>query len=87
MADEFSSFSDDVDNPARKVFAITPDNADTAINPLPKALRVDGAGTITFRAVDSAADVTWNVLAGDILPVRALYVRSTGTNVTVHGLA
>jgi hypothetical protein len=41
-----------------------------------------------LRAVDSAADVTIPMVAGEILPVRARFVRAVGTTVTaLHGLA
>jgi len=86
MADGFE-FQDSVQSPARRVFLITPHDT-TALDPLPKAIRADGAGAIVFRAVDSNADVTVNVVAGEVLDVRAKYIRATGTTVTViHGFA
>ncbi len=83
--DHFATHADDASSPARRMWAITP-HASLEVDPLPKAIRADGDGTITLRAVDSAADVTLNVVKGEILPVRPLYVRATGTTVTVHGL-
>lgn len=82
MTDKFSNTTY---SPARNVFVIT---KDTEIVPLPKALRVSGAGDLTFRTVDSSVDVTMTVFAGEILPFRIQYVRSVGTTVgTVYGLA
>lgn len=85
MADPFSNV-DYVDAPARKMFLITPDDTQE-INPIPKAIRADNAGTVTLRAVSSLADVQLTMAAGEVLPVRAKYIRVTGTTVTViHGM-
>jgi hypothetical protein len=87
MADKFASYSDAVSAPAREVFLITP-HATNEVSPLPKAIRADSAGTVTLRAIDSAADVTMTMAAGEVLDIRARYVRVTGTTVaTLHGLA
>lgn len=86
MADRFKGRPDHVADPARQVFAIAPhDINELAI--LPKALRANTAGTITFRAVGSTVDVLFNVVAGEVLDVRARYVRALGTTGTFHGLA
>jgi hypothetical protein len=88
MADKFSSFSDAVDAPSRNVFLIT--LSDTVeINPMPKAIRADTAGVIVFRTVDSTADVTMSVGAGETLPFRVQFIRATGTTsgIVIHGLA
>lgn len=87
MADPFAYNADSVIAPARRIFAITP-HATNPIDPLPKAIRANEAGTIALRSVDAAADVTLTVAAGEILPVRALHVRASGTTVVnIHGLA
>lgn len=87
MVDRFSNFSDSVIAPARDMFLITP-HATNEIDPLPKAIRADGAGVIVLRAVDSTNDVTINVVAGERIDVRAKYIRASGTTVSViHGLA
>lgn len=87
MADPFATSADSVGNPARQMFVITP-HATNEIDPLPKAIRANGAGNIVLRAVDSAADVTITVAAGEVVPVRAQYVRASGTTVSgLHGLA
>jgi hypothetical protein len=86
-SDSFSRFSDSPSAPARRMFAITPH--DTAeVDPLPKAIRADGDGTVTLRAAGSDADVTVTMTAGEILPVRARHIRAGGTTVAaIHGLA
>lgn len=83
MADKFHSYSDNVAAPARQAYVITP-HADNAIDPLPKAVRFWTAGTVTYRAVDSAVDVVGEpVAAGEVLEVRMQYIRSfSGTGIT-----
>jgi len=86
MADGYE-YQDSVQSPGRKMFLITP-HATNAIDPIPKAIRADDAGVIVLRAVDSSADVTVNVAAGEVLDVRAKYIRASGTTVSViHGYA
>jgi hypothetical protein len=70
-------------SPSRNAFAVVPSDS-ISLSPVPKALFVGGAGTVTLRTIDSDADVTLSVQAGQILPLRAAYVRSTGT--TASGL-
>lgn len=86
-SDSFSRFSDSPSAPARRMFAIVP-HATAEVGPLPKAIRADSDGTVTLRAVDSDADVTVTMAAGEVLPVRARHIRVSGTTVTaIHGLA
>lgn len=87
MVDRFSSASDTAVSPAREMFLITP-HATNEIDPLPKAIRADGAGVIVLQAVGSGSDVTINVVAGERIDVRAKYIRASGTTVSViHGFA
>lgn len=80
-SDRFLRGLDAVSSPARDAFAVTPD--DTAHLPrLPKALLAGSAGIITLRAVDAAADVAVNVVAGQLVPIRASHVRASGTTAT-----
>ena len=81
--DQFSHHSDSPMSPSRHAFAVAPNDA-IPLSPIPKALFVGGAGTVTLRTIDSAADVTLTVQAGQILPLRAAYVRASGT--TASGL-
>ena len=87
--DEYSRGQDRVDTPGRKMWSITAHDSN-ALDPLPKALRFDSAGDVVARAVESTADVTFTVQAGEIVPVRFQYVRATGTTVAagdIHGIA
>lgn len=85
MADPFQYLSDTVSSPARKIFLITP-HATNEIDPLPKAIRCNVAGTVAVRTIDSTADVSITMAAGEVLPIRAQYIRATGTTATLHGL-
>ena len=88
MADRFETHIDTLSQPARDAFAITP-HASNEVDPLPKAIFVGTGGNITLRASDSSADVIFkNVASGQILDVRAKYVRAAGTTATdIIGLA
>ena len=86
MPDKFESFRDSIDSPAREMFLITPHNT-TELPTIPKAIRADSAGTVALRATGSGSDVTVNMIAGEILSVRAQFIRSTGTSATLHGFA
>ncbi len=86
-ADSFDRFSDSPSSPARRAFAIAPHDSEE-LTPLPKALFVGIGGALSLRAADSAADVTLMVGAGQILPIRARFVRASGTTAAgIVGLA
>lgn len=69
---------------SRYPFAITPHDSNELARDV-KAIYVGVTGNITLRTRQGGADVLFsNVLAGSILPVRAAYVRATGT--TASGL-
>ncbi len=77
--DAFASNAAAAIDPARKAFAIVPDDTDELAT-LPRAIYVGTGGALVLRAADSAADVTFaNVASGQVIDVRALYVRATGT--------
>lgn len=83
---DLSSFRTGPGGPAVHVFAITPNDV-TALPVIPKAFRANTAGTVTFRAIDSGADVTMDVLAGETVAVITSHIRATGTTATLHGFA
>lgn len=77
--DAFALRSGAAVDPARQAFPVVPHDTDQ-LGTLPCAIYVGTGGTIVLRAADSAADVTLkNVASGQVLDVRALYVRATGT--------
>lgn len=86
MLDTFASVGDSPSSPARALFRIVP-HATDALAILPKAIRADTAGTVTLRAIDSTADVTLTLAAGEVVAVRAQFVRAAGTTASLHGLA
>lgn len=82
MADRFEAQTDTLSQPARDAFAITP-HASNEIDPLPKAIFIGTGGNVTLRAADSSADVVFkNVASGQILDVRARFIRAAGTTAT-----
>lgn len=77
--DPFAQFSDAVVAPAGAPFAVTPSDA-TPLPVVPKALYVGTAGNVVLRGVAGSSDVTFrNVAAGQVIDVRASFVRATGT--------
>ena len=70
---------------ARFTFSITPHVSDE-VNPgglLPRAVRVNGAGTLTGAAIgDEGVDQTYDVVAGEVLNVEFQYIRAIGTTAT-----
>lgn len=86
MADQFAGHASGLNSPVRHVWEITPHDLN-AIDPLPRAVRVNGAGTMVFRTVDSSADVALTVKDAECLVARIKYIRATGTTATgFHGL-
>jgi hypothetical protein len=73
----------DLADPAVRHHAITPnDSADLAVRP--RALYCTAAGDVVVR--DQAGnDITYPMLAGQVLPFRAVRVLATGTTATVVG--
>lgn len=66
---------------AQNAVAVTPHDTNAIASCV--ALYVGGAGNITLRTNDDDSDVLFTgVTAGSILPIRARYVRATGTTAT-----
>lgn len=88
MADRFETQIDSLTQPAREAFAITP-HATNEIDPLPKAIYIGTGGNITLRAAGSSTDVVLkSVASGQILDIRARYIRASGTTAAdIVGLA
>ena len=77
--DPFQSIADCTTASARAPFAVLPhDTNEIAI--VPKALYVGTGGQLTLRGIGGSTDVVFkNVANGQILDVRAQFVRATGT--------
>lgn len=88
MSDSFSFTQDSAANPARRLGAVTPNDA-TDLAEIPKALWVSVAGTLN---VVGAGDVTntgtalGSLVVGAVVPIRVRRVRATGTTATVVAL-
>ncbi|MBB6123255.1 spike base protein, RCAP_Rcc01079 family [Sphingobium subterraneum] len=86
--DYFDGQSDAAFQPARRAFAVVP-HPTNEVDPLPKALYIGTGGNVTLRSIDGSADVVFkNLASGQILDVRAQFVRVSGTTATdIIGLA
>ncbi len=80
MTDFFEGYDSGISGPATRHFAITPADADLAI--VPRALWVDADGTLVIRDA-LGADITYNVIAGVILPFRGIQIRAASTATVV----
>ena len=79
MADNFSQTLDSVSAPATRAAAVVPHDTNPLAD-IPKALYVGTGGNLTLRGVGGGADALFkNLPDGTVLPVRAHYVRATGT--------
>jgi hypothetical protein len=81
MSDPFAAHASGLDSPARRHFAITPADADLSV--VPRALYCTAAGNVVVRDA-GGVDVTYPMLAGDVLPFHAVQVRAA-TTATVVG--
>jgi len=86
--DNFAAHGDAPAAPSRAPFAITPHDTNE-LTIVPKAIYVGTGGTLVLRGVEGTADVTFkNIANGQVLDVRAQYVRITGTTAAdIIGLA
>lgn len=81
--DPFLNHSTGRSSPARRHLAIAPsDSADLPV--IPRVIYCQTAGNVAIRDV-AGVDVTYTVMAGQILPFSAQRVLSTGTTATVVG--
>lgn len=79
MADQFAFAADQISAPATRAVAVVPHDSNALVD-IPKALFVGTGGTIVLRGVGGGADTTWrNLASGAVVPVRAEFVRATGT--------
>lgn len=80
--DKFRVVRDTVDGASRDPQPITPHNSNE-LAVIPKALYVGTGGDITLQGANGSSNVVFkNVPSGAILPVRPLFIRSTGTTAT-----
>jgi hypothetical protein len=81
-------YANPVDGPARRLFAIVPDDGNL-LALVPRALYVGTGGALVVQACDDTAPVTLvNVPNGALLDIRAQKVMATGTTASnIVGLA
>lgn len=80
--DRYGIGQDTVSSPSLAPVALTPsDSVELAV--IPKGLWIGTGGDVTLRAVNGGVDVVFKAVpSGHILPVRARFVRATGTTAT-----
>lgn len=79
MPDAFSRQADSAASPSAHPLSVVP--SDTIPLPVtPKALYIGTGGTLVLRTASGTGDIAFkNLASGQILPVRAQYVRAAGT--------
>lgn len=83
MADNFSSHSKGMSSPADVHYAITPSDS-TDLPRIPRGLRVLTSGNLAIRD-RLGTDITYPVVAGEVLAFRGVRILFTGTTATVVG--
>jgi hypothetical protein len=79
---DFDKHASGLDSPARKSFAITKHDTNELAN-ITRGIYVGGAGDVVIQLeLDSAAVTFTGMLAGQIYPIQARIVKSTGTTAT-----
>lgn len=80
--DLYRDAADSASDSARAPYAIAPHDLNE-LPIIPKAIYVGTGGSVALRGVGGAADVVFkNVASGQVLDVRARFVRATGTTAT-----
>ena len=78
--DPFTLQADNASSPSRAPFAVVPSDTDL-LSVVPKALYIGTGGDVVLRGAGGTADVVFrNVASGQVIDVRAGYVRATGTS-------
>ncbi|WP_373355114.1 hypothetical protein [Pseudoroseicyclus sp. CXY001] len=83
MADNFASHAQTLTSPAGRHRAITPSDA-ADLDPVPRALYVNASGSAVLRDSEGTS-VTYQLTAGQVLPMRAVRVMATGTTAGLIG--
>ena len=78
MPDPFLNRADHVSAPATSCVAVTPHDTNP-LQSVPKALYVGTGGTLVIRGTHGGDATFVGVPSGTVLPVRAAYVRASGT--------
>jgi hypothetical protein len=78
MAENFASRAGDLGAPARGGFAVTANDSTDLVRET-RAIHVGQSGDLAVVLVDGSAVVLAGLVAGSIVPVRAMRVKATGT--------
>ncbi|NDV02090.1 spike base protein, RCAP_Rcc01079 family [Pseudoroseicyclus tamaricis] len=77
MADNFATHAQSLTSPASRHQVVVPNDA-ADFDPLPRALYANSSGTAVLRD-KAGTEVAYEVVVGQVLPVRAVRVMATGT--------
>ena len=83
MSDNFQGHQRSLESPGDRHKLIVPSDANPVV-PRPRALWCAAEGTVSVEDRDGVA-LTYTLVAGQVLPFRAVKVRATGTTATVYG--
>ena len=83
MSDNFKGFARGLTSPAALHTTVVPSDT-TDLNPIPRALYCAQSGSAVLRDA-AGTPVTYQLVAGQILPLRAVRVLATGTTATLIG--
>jgi hypothetical protein len=87
MSEKYSDRAGSIVAPARHAFAATPSDV-TDLSEETRAIYVGGSGDLSVVMVSGAEAMFAGVVAGTVLPVRAIRIKATGTTATqLLGLA
>ena len=78
MAENYSGRAGGMGAPARGGFVVTPSDS-TDLSHETRAIYVGASGDLSLVMVDGSAVVLCGIVAGSLLPVRAIRVPATGT--------
>ena len=78
MPDPYETFPTQLDSPAVHFYTITP-NDGARLPTRPRAIRVGVAGDVNAVAPDGTVVLLKNCYAGEILDIRAIQIRKSGT--------
>ncbi|MFK5980274.1 MAG: hypothetical protein QM488_15435 [Rhizobiaceae bacterium] len=79
MKDRFETRSADINGSAVDGFAITPDDA-SELDEITRAIFIGTAGDVAIVLASNTELLFRNVGSGTILPIRARFVKATGTS-------
>ncbi len=83
MSDNFKSHQRSLESPGDRHAAVVPSDT-LPLDPRPRALWCQVDGDVVIEDRDGTV-LTYTLVAGQVVPFRAVKVRATGTTATVYG--